>query len=123
MAEVLVLVMDGGGETQKARIEALRPRHAVRLLEPRWPACQAELREVFPAIVIVDGSRAPSHGRAVAKWMAMQSRFRTVPFLFLDVADRDVGRVKRQLPRAQFATWAGCSGAVERLVRQSDLPS
>src|SRR5512145_505064 len=106
VAEVLLLIMEAAADAQKARIDALRPRHAVRLLAPRWPDCQAEIRDLSPAIVVVDGSHAPSHGRVVAKWMAVQSRFRTTPFLFADVTDRDVARVKRDVPRAQFATWA-----------------
>jgi hypothetical protein len=64
----------------------------------------------------VDGSNAPSHGRATASWMAGLARLRTVPFLFLDVPDPDVPKVKQALPRAQFGTWASVAGACERIL-------
>jgi hypothetical protein len=49
--------------------------------------------------------------------MASQARFRTTPFLFVDVPDRDMARVKKELPRAQFGTWASIVGASDRLAK------
>jgi hypothetical protein len=118
VARIVVLVM-GGASAQPDAIAALRTAgHEVVVVEPRFPDCQAELDADRPALVIVDGARSPSHGRATAGWMASASRFRTVPFLFLDVADKDVPRVKKEVPRAQFATWASVVGASERLVKR-----
>ena len=68
--------------------------------------------------MIVDGGRSPSHGRATARWMSTQARLRTVPFLFVDVPDQDMDRTRRELPRAQFATWASVVGAAARLVKR-----
>jgi hypothetical protein len=119
MARIVVLVM-GGLEAKPDQIAALQAAgHEVVVVEPRFPDCQPELDAADrPALVIVDGSRSPSHGRAAAGWMASAARFRTVPFLFLDVADKDVPRVKKDVPRAQFATWASVVGASERLVKR-----
>lgn len=114
MASIVVLLMGGAGARQK-QLDALGQAHEVSMVEPRFPECKKELDEARPALVLVDGSTAPSHGRATAGWMA--GRLRTVPFLFLDVPDADVPKVKQALPRAQFGTWASVVGACERIVK------
>jgi hypothetical protein len=119
MARIVVLVM-GGAEAKPDELAALRAtEHEVTVVEPRWPECKPELDGERFALVVVDGSRSPSHGRAAAGWLASLSRYRTVPFLFLDVPDKDVARVKKEIPRAQFGTWASVVGASERLVAKS----
>ena len=118
MANILVLMMDGDDEGAQA-LEALGAAgHETRVVEPRWPECKPELPRSRPDLVIVDGRRAPSHGRATARWMSTQASLRTVPFLFVDLPDQDMGKTRRELPRAQFATWASVVGAAARLVKQ-----
>jgi DNA-binding response OmpR family regulator len=117
MASILVLMMSSGDRAQE--LEALRAAgHEVRPVEPRWPECKPDLSRSRPDLVIVDGGRSPSHGRATARWMSTQARLRTVPFLFVDVPDQDMDRTRRELPRAQFATWASVVGAAARLVKR-----
>ena len=118
MPGILVLKM-GGGDDRESELDSLRERgHEVRVVEPRWPECKTELSGSRPALVIVDGGQAPSHGRATARWMSTQARLRTVPFLFVDVPDQDMERTRRELPRAQFATWASVAGAATRLLKR-----
>jgi hypothetical protein len=118
MASIVLLLM--GGESQHSGgISALRDAgHELTVVEPRFPECKQQFEGPRPQLVIVDGVAAPSHGRATAAWLSSLSRFRVVPFLFLDVPDKDVARVKKELPRAQFGTWAGVVGASERLVQR-----
>ncbi len=117
MASILVLMM--GGEDRARELEALRDAgHEAAVVEPRWPECKAELSQRKPDLVIVDGGRAPSHGRATARWMSTQAPYRTVPFLFVDVPDTDMDKTRRELPRAQFATWASVAGAAARLAKK-----
>jgi hypothetical protein len=119
MSMIVVLAMAESGH--EAELDALRKAgHELVVLEPRFPACREALGELRPALVVVDGSHAPSHGRAVASWMAGQPRYRTIPFLFVDVADREMARVKKELPRAQFATWSSVVGASDRLAKRSE---
>lgn len=116
MASVIVLTMEPGGHAPE--LGALRALgHELELVEPRWPECKTRLTGLRPALVVVDGQQAPSHGRAAARWLAGQPRLRTVPFLFVDVVDRDVAKVKKEVPRAQFATWSSLSGAGDRLIK------
>ena len=114
MGQIVVLTMSGTHE----KLDALGDRHEVIVVEPRWPECQQRLEALTPGLVIVDGEHAPSHGRTVARWMASLGRFRTVPFLFLEVADRDMSRVKRDVPRASFGTWSSVVGTSGRLVKE-----
>jgi hypothetical protein len=123
VSALLVIAMDAAATTHRADLDGLRASYEVRVIEPRWPECQNTIRACVAAVILVDGATAPSHGREVARWMAGQSAFRSTPIVFLDVADRDVPRVAREIPRAQFATWTGVSGVVPRLVRPSDRPS
>lgn len=118
MASILVLMM-GGAADRAEELDALGDAgHEARVVEPRWPDCKPELSRSRPELVIVDGGRAPSHGRATARWMSTQAPLRTVPFLFVDVPDADMDRIRRELPRAQFATWASVVGAAARLVKK-----
>jgi len=118
MAVIVVLMMEGAGHASE--LQSLREAgHELTCVEPRWPECRTTLAATGPALVVVDGSHQPSHGRAAAGWLASQARFRTVPFLFLDVPDRDTTRVKKEVPRAQFGTWSSVVGASERLAKKS----
>ncbi len=114
MATILLLTMaeDGAGELS----DLAAAGHELECVEPRFPECQSALEGRRWALVLVDGREAPSHGRATAGWLANQPRLRTAPFLFLDVPDKDVTKVKKEVPRAQFATWASAVGASLRLV-------
>lgn len=115
MAAILLLLMGDPGSRAK-ELDGLRGLgHPLTVVEPRFPEQQAALAQAKPDLVIVDAVSAPSHGRAAAGWLA--SRLRTTPFLFLDVTDRDVPRVKKEVPRAQFGTWASLTGACKRMLR------
>jgi hypothetical protein len=117
MAQIVVLMMEGAGHASE--LQSLRDAgHEPVCIEPRWPECRATLSATRPALVIVDGSHQPSHGRAAAGWLSSQAHFRTVPFLFLDVPDRDMVRVKKEVQRAQFGTWSSVIGASDRLAKK-----
>ena len=116
MAAIVVLMMEGGAE--RPELTALRQAgHSLTVVEPRWPECRRSLEGRRPGLLVVDGTRAPSHGRAVGAWMAGQAGLRTVPVLFLDVPDRDVARTKKEVPRAQFATWSSLASTAGRLAK------
>ena len=118
MGRIVVLSMGAQEGAHGDQLRALRERFTVEVVEPRWPECQNVLSKTSAGLVLVDASHAPSHGRVVARWMATHARFRTVPFLFLDVAEKDMGKVKKEIPRAQFGTWASVVGASGRMIKR-----
>ncbi len=114
MAEIIVLIMGDGRREELQPLSAAG--HELHFVEPRFPECKVELESRRPALLIVDGVQAPSHGRATAAWLASLGRWRVVPTLFLDVPEKEMARVKKEVPRAQFATWASVVGAAERMM-------
>ncbi|MBX3130894.1 MAG: hypothetical protein KF718_29515 [Polyangiaceae bacterium] len=119
MPVILMLAMEGQSVRAEAVTQLSNAGHQVVVVEPRFPECKGEIEKLTPGLVLVDGAQAPSHGRATAAWLAGVARFRTVPFLFLDVPDRDVPKVKKELPRAQLGTWSAVVGAAERLAKSA----
>ena len=118
MSSIVVLAMEGA-EERAAELAPLRAGgHEVHVVEPRWPECKPALSGLEPALIVIDGARAPSHGRSTAAWLAARPGLRTVPVLFVDVPDRDVPKVKKEVPRAQFATWSSVAGTGERLLKR-----
>lgn len=116
MAAILVLMM--GAEGERPELAALTAAgHLLSVVEPRWPECRSTLEDSHPGLIVVDATRSPSHGRAVAAWLSSLGALRTVPVLFLDVPDRDVARTKKEVPRAQFATWSSLASTASRLAK------
>ena len=118
MADIVVLLMGAPCEAQARELDRLRAAgHDVKLVEPRFPDCKEELESTRPGLIVVNGGASPSHGRATAGWMAGLAKFRTVPVLFVNVDDKDVARVKKEVPRAQFAAWVSLRSTAIRLMR------
>jgi hypothetical protein len=120
MSKIVVLMMRAQGQDgrQQGIIALGEAGHEVTVVEPRFPDCQRELEGSRADLVIVDASQAPSHGRATAGWLSSVARFRTVPFLFVDVPDKDMARTRKEVARAHFATWSSVVGASERLAKR-----
>lgn len=88
-----------------ARIQSLAPQCEV-ISEPRIdPPSLAELRKALPAVLIIDLSRLPSHGRAVAQGLRESRTSRNLPILFLEGLPDKVAIARRAFPDAFFATW------------------
>lgn len=74
------------------------------------PCCQQggeglrELRAEPPDAIVIELTRLPSHGLAVATFLRQQKATRHVPLIFVDGAAEKVARVRGQLPDATFCT-------------------
>ncbi len=55
-----------------------------------------------PDACVIDLSRTPSQGQAVATWFRQRSATRQVPIVFVDGAPSKVERVRERLPDAVF---------------------
>ena len=83
-------------------------------LAPRGGA--AELRALgqnVPDAFVIDLSRLPSQGRAVAVELRRQKATRPVPLVFVDGEPEKVERIRQLLPDATYAAWEDIAGAVK----------
>ena len=72
------------------------------------------MREHPPAAVVIDLSRLPSHGRAVAFSLRQSKAARVIPLLFVDGAPEKLDRVKHDFPDAAYTTWNDIADDVRR---------
>lgn len=80
------------------------------------PVLRKLLDRELPAVIIIDLSRLPSHGREVALWLRQTKRTRTIPLVFVDGDPAKVERVRALLPDATYATWRSIRSAVRRAI-------
>lgn len=99
------------------RAEALRlAEHNVRIhFRPQGEGLR-EVRDDPPEAVVIDLSRLPSHGRAVATWMRGTKALRGVPVVFVGGEREKVATTKRLLPDAVYAEWRTIRSAVRRAI-------
>lgn len=67
-----------------------------------------------PAAVVIDLSRLPSHGRAVATWMRQRKALRAVPIVFVPGDAEKTARLREVFPDAVFASWEEMAAALPK---------
>lgn len=67
-----------------------------------------------PDAYVIDLSRLPSHGLAVALSLRRRKVTRDVPLVFVDGLPKKVARVRRAIPDATFTTWPKIRGGLSR---------
>lgn len=84
----------------------LRPGgyHVVPLV-PQGTSALRELRFNPPDVFLIDLSRLPSQGRAVATLLRQQKETRRIPIVFVDGAAEKVSRIRETLPDAVYTEW------------------
>ncbi len=70
------------------------------------------LRSDPPEVFIIDLSRAPSQGGAIAIWLRQQKATRHVPLVFIEGEPGKTQRVRAMLPDATFTPWARVRSAL-----------
>ena len=71
------------------------------------------LRENVPDAFVIDLSRLPSQGRAVAVELRRQKATRLAPLVFAGGEPEKVDRIRKLLPDATYTAWEGIAAAVE----------
>ena len=87
------------------------------------PDGQATLRAIRasqPDAVVIDLSRLPSHGRALAVAMRQSKTTRSIPIVFVGGAPEKVELTRRTLPDADFVEW-DVAGPAIRIAAQKRL--
>ncbi len=82
------------------------------------PAALREVREVPPDAFVVDLSRLPSHGRAVAVALRQQKQTRFVPLVFVEGSAAKVAPIRSQIPDACFTTWSKIRGVLRKAIER-----
>ncbi len=109
-----------------ARAEILKAAgHETAFLAPRGGNSDLRaLRENPPEAFVIDLSRVPSQGCAVAVELRRQKATRLVPIVFAGGAEEKVGRIRKLLPDATYTVWEDVAGAVKSaLANAPDEPA
>jgi len=88
--------------------------HRAELPDGQSGAGMRTLRESPPDAFVIDLSRIPSQGVAVATWLRQQKATRPVPIVFVDGDSDRVARARQMLPDAEYTTWNEIRDALER---------
>ncbi|MHC4515486.1 MAG: PleD family two-component system response regulator [Planctomycetota bacterium] len=112
---VRVLLIHWNADEAKERLQRLRSAgHTATAYSQQGGGGLQKFRDKPPAAVVIDLSRLPSHGRAVATWLRQQKATRQVPIVFVDGDREKVARTRKALPDAVYASWRGIRGALAR---------
>src|SRR5260221_2134559 len=101
----------------EARERAARLRkagHRAEVPDGQSGAAIRALRESPPDAFVIDLSRIPSQGVAVATLLRQQKATRPVPIVFVDGDQDRVARARQMLPDAEYTTWNEIPEALER---------
>jgi hypothetical protein len=102
----------------KERVNRLRAAgHAAEPLVPQGGASLRSFREDPPDAFVIDLSRLPSQGCAVAIFLRQQKSTRRVPMVFVGGEPQKVQRVRNLLPDAEYAQWARIGSALRRAIK------
>ena len=102
------------GEARAAGLRAAG--YGVAVLAPAGSHELRPLRERPPSAVVIDLTRLPSQGRAVALELRRTKAARAVPVVFAGGEPEKVARIRALLPDAFYAEWSGIAEAVAEAV-------
>lgn len=71
-----------------------------------------------PAVILIDLSRLPSHGRTYGYVFRQQKTTRAIPLVFLEGDPEKVGKVREMLPDATYATWKNVAPMLRRAIAE-----
>jgi len=113
MARIILIHWHAAEAVERAK--ALRVAgHEADVLTPNGAAGLRPLGTAPPDVFVVDLSRLPSQGRAVALELRRQKGTRRVPIVFAGGEPEKVARTRELLPDAVYAEWEGIGAALAR---------
>jgi hypothetical protein len=69
-----------------------------------------------PEAVVIDLSRLPSHGRAVATWLRERKALRQVPLVFVPGDEEKTARLRQTFSDAAFVPWSRMKSGLARAI-------
>jgi CheY-like chemotaxis protein len=84
-----------------------------------FPSAQTigHIRDLSPAIVVIDLDRLPSHGRAVATALRSTKSTRQFPIVFAGGAEEKIERVRKDFPDAVLTDWKTIGRVIKHVVK------
>ncbi len=118
-----VLLIHWNTAEAEPRLATLRDAgHQPALFLPGTSASTKGLSANPPEAILIDLSRLPSHGSAVAAHFRNRKALRNVPLIFLEGAPEKVERVRQLIPDAVFTTWPKALPALKKSLK-APLPA
>lgn len=74
------------------------------------------IKSTLPDAVVIDLSRIPSHGRAIAQSIRETKYSRHIPIVFVDGEPEKVARTKQLIPDAAYTTWGRIKTALPKAI-------
>lgn len=113
MARVLLIHWNAAEAEERAERLRQAGHEAIGLADFSAPVFSA-VREALPDIFVIDLSRLPSHGRAVATFLRQQKAARLVPLVFVGGEAEKVAALQKVLPDALYTEWKGIKMALRK---------
>jgi hypothetical protein len=116
MSHVILITWHVGEAEQRAG-SLRRAGHRVDVLSPRGAADLKSVRKAPPHAFVIDLSRRPSDGPAIAIMLRQLAATRRVPIVLAGGDRSKVARARRLLPDAVFTEWSRVRGALRQSIR------
>jgi CheY-like chemotaxis protein len=113
----VTLIHWNAAEAQERAGRLRSPGYQAETLTPQGAPALRALRENPPDAVVIDLSRLPSQGCAVATALRRQKATRLVPIVFVGGDPEKVARVRGLLPDAVYTDWSGIRDALRQAIR------
>ena len=115
-----LVVVHWNKEEAKDRVARLRKAgYRVGVYSRQGGEGLREFRNRPPDAFVIDLSRLPSHGRAVATFLRQQKGTRHVPIAFVGGAASKVARVRHELPDAVYTQWPRIRSAIRQALKNA----
>jgi CheY-like chemotaxis protein len=117
VSEILLAHWNAGEAAERAK-RLRRAGHRVRVLADARNSAPRDVRESPPAAFVIDLSRLPAHGLALATWLRAQKATRPAPIVFVGGEPEKVERARAVLPDATYAEWHVIRSALASALRR-----
>ncbi len=95
--------------------------HQVEVLQAEGVHSLRKLRDNVPDAMIIDLTRLPAQGRAVAVALRQHKATRAIPLVFAGGDPEKVARTRELLPDATYTDWSRIRSALREAARQAPL--
>ena len=113
-----IVLMHWDAAKGKDRARSLREAgYRVTLHSERGSPSMRAYRSKPPRAFVIDLSRLPAEGCAVAQWLRQQKSLRLVPLVLVGGAPEKEARCRQRLPDATFTPWSRIRSSLKRTLR------